>query len=471
MVARYPSLRYRERCKPGGGIKVVRAACLVALGVSIYSTTGVYALCEVALEEIASGFLSPTFVTHAGDGTGRLFVTEQRGTIRIVEPGGAVRPKPFLDLSPGGLDRVLHPGLTGENGLLGLVFHPDYGANGRFFVHYSVREGTRTGDGIVAEYRVSSDPNIADTTEKVILEVDQPSANHNGGMLAFNPIDDCSSCLYIALGDGGGYGDAYRNGQNKDTLLGTILRIDVDSADPYGIPPDNPFVGKEGADEIFCFGLRNPWRFSFDSLDGRLFIGDVGEYEREEIDLAELGDNLGWSRREGNRCFNASLGCGTADLTLPIAEYTHSDGNCSVIGGYVYRGTRYTSLQGEYLFGDYCSGRIWSIEKEPASETWSEPALRFDLGQLVSSFGEDEEGEILVVEFDAIDGKIHRIVGPTGLDLNLDGRLDGLDLFELSKQYAGQPASVGYRLADLSCDGTTGVEEVVGFVNASKRGD
>jgi glucose/arabinose dehydrogenase len=445
---------------------------LMSLALSLYSASS-SALSEITLEPVASGFRDPTFVTHAGDGSGRLFVTERSGKVRIVDPGGRVLSPPFLDLSSDRLNRVHHPGSTGENGLFAIAFHPDYEENGRFFVHYSIRDGTRTGNGIIAEYLVSEDPDVALTEEKILLEIAQPAPNHNGGTIAFNPVDPCTTCLYIGLGDGGGYADPFRNAQNKDRLLGKILRIDVDSGEPYGIPPDNPFVEKAGRDEIFCWGLRNPWRFSFDPLDGSLFVGDVGEFSREEIDIARAGDNLGWSRREGNTCFNGALGCQIDDLTLPIAEYGHSDGNCAVVGGYVYRGSRYPALAGQYFFADYCSGRIWTIERG-ADGAWSEPWLRYELegARLLSSFGTDEEGDLLVAQFGSNNGKIYRIVGPPlleSMDLNADGRIDEIDLFELARQYGGADPSEGFVPADLSGDGITDAMEVIEFVMDRKR--
>jgi len=346
---------------------------------------------QVELQVLANGFTRPVYLTHAGDGSGRLFVVEQAGVIRIVREG-KISATPFLDIR----DRVES---GGEKGLLSVAFHPKYKENGRFFVNY-----TRRKDGvlktIIAEYKVSpSNPDVADRAEKIILEIEQPFANHNGGLNKFGP----DGLLYIGMGDGGAAGDPFNFAQNLESLLGKFLRIDIEK-EPYAIPQDNPFVGRSDArGEIWAYGLRNPWRFSFDRCTGRLFAGDVGQNRIEEIDLIEKGKNYGWRIMEGSQCFEPSTGCNTQGLELPIAEYDHSLG-CSVTGGYVYRGTQFPTLIGHYLFGDFCSGRIWSLTEDPQGR-WTTRQL-IDSPFSISSFGEDEQGELYVIHYG---GAIYRV--------------------------------------------------------------
>ncbi len=345
---------------------------------------------QLGLQKFADGFTRPIYVAHAGDGSNRLFVVEQAGRILVMRDGKTLSI-PFLDIR----DRIES---GGEKGLLSVAFHPQYKENGRFFVNYTARkEGVLT--TVIAEYRVSlNNPDLADRAEKIILEVEQPFGNHNGGLNKFGP----DGFLYIGLGDGGAAGDPLNNGQNLETLLGKILRIDVDSREPYAIPSDNPFVGRANAQgEIWAYGLRNPWRFSFDRCTGRLFAGDVGQNRLEEIDLIEQGKNYGWRVMEGSQCYDPPTLCNTQGLELPIAEYDHSLG-CSVTGGYVYRGTQYPALIGHYLFGDYCSGRIWSLVN---TGRWTMRQL-IDSPFSISSFGEDERGELYVVHYG---GAIYRV--------------------------------------------------------------
>lgn len=336
------------------------------------------------LQSVLQGLAAPVLVAHAGDGSGRLFVVELGGTVRVLEPGTAATTL-FLDID----DRVLS---GGERGLLGLAFHPQFADNGRFFVHY-----TRAPDGasVVAEVADASTPDARKASERVMLTVPQPYANHNGGMIAFGP----DGYLYIALGDGGSSNDPENRAQNIDDLLGKILRIDVDGAQPYAIPADNPFAGgTPGRDEIFAYGLRNPYRFSFDRETGALLVGDVGQGQREEIDRVALGDNLGWRLYEGTRC--TGLGpCGTTGLTPPIAEYPHTGGRCSVTGGYAYRGSAGTLPAGAYVFGDYCSGEIFVLVNG-ALHVLADTTLN------ISSFGEDEHGELYVV---GLGGTVHAL--------------------------------------------------------------
>jgi len=355
------------------------------------------------LEEFTRGFERPLYLTHAGDGSGRLFVVEQAGRIRVVEADGRVHDQPFLDIR----DRVSS---GGERGLLSVAFHPDYRTNGFFYVDYT----DLNGDTVVARYRVSTDdPNRADPdSAQTILSIDQPAANHNGGLLLFGP----DGYLYIGLGDGGG-GNS-QNGQRMDTLLGKLLRIDVNQTSgdkPYAIPPDNPFINDPNVrPEIWASGLRNPWRFSFDRTTGDLYIGDVGSGTYEEISFqpanSKGGENYGWSLMEGTSCREGS-GCDVAGLILPLVEYNHSASdstrNCVVVGGYVYRGSRYPTLQGSYFFGDYCSGRIWAFAAANAAARKTAYRELLDTDLRIGSFGEDEAGELFVVDIGG--GGVYRI--------------------------------------------------------------
>jgi glucose/arabinose dehydrogenase len=345
---------------------------------------------NVRLTEIADGFTRPLYVTHAGDGSSRLFVLEQGGRIWILQDEQRL-DVPFLDLT-----NLVSPdansfGYT-ERGLLGLAFAPDYATSGVFYVNYT----DRAGDSIVARYRVSADANVADSTSaETLLMVDQPYANHNGGHLAFGP----DGYLYIGFGDGGSQGDPQGNGQRLDTLLGKLLRIDVSGETGYIIPADNPFVDTPGAlPEIWAYGMRNPWRFSFDRVTSDLYIGDVGGSAWEEINFQPAdsagGENYGWSLFEANQ---ARAAAGTDGLTMPIAEYSHSEG-VSVTGGYVYRGESIPDLQGIYLYGDFGFGTIWATWRD-ASGAWQSSVYIANSGQVISSFGEDEAGELYLVNY------------------------------------------------------------------------
>lgn len=342
---------------------------------------------------VASGFNLPVSIAHAGDGSNRLFIVEQGGLIRIIENGNVLEP-PFLDLS-GLVSRA------SEQGLLGLAFHPEYEDNGVFFVDYTDTQGNTQ----IVRYRVSDQPNRADPQSAVnVFSIQQPYANHNGGQIAFGP----DGYLYIALGDGGSANDPQNNAQDRSTPLGAILRIDVNPDGSYSVPDSNPFVGQEDADErIWAWGLRNPWRFSFDSMHGDLYIADVGQNQWEEIDFQAAnssgGLNYGWRCLEGTHANITQPPCDDPDYTSqfipPIAEYSHSLGQ-SVTGGYVYRGSRVPFLDGIYFYGDFASGRIWSIRlMDRQNFTWSEPKMELESGINISSFGEGEDGEIYVADY------------------------------------------------------------------------
>jgi len=356
----------------------------------------------LTFQPVVSGLAQPVFVGHAGDGTGRLFVLERAGRIRIVSAAGSLLATPFLDIT------LLVGDSGGEQGLLGLAFHPSYETNGRFFVAYT----DNSGSVVLARYNVSANPAVAEATSgQILLTIAKPAANHNGGMVAFGQ----DGYLYLSLGDGGGADDTANNAQNRTVLLGKILRLDVDGGLPYAIPPDNPFVADPDPAvrrEIWAYGLRNAWRFSFDRLLGDLLIGDVGQGAREEIDYEAAafggGGNYGWRVMEGSLCYNPASGCDTSGKILPVAEYSHTGGNCSVTGGYRYRGPSSSALQGVYLYGDYCSGRIWGSAPQ-GTGAWISAEI-VDTGYSISSFGEDETGEIYLTDFAS--GAVLRILGP-----------------------------------------------------------
>ncbi|HUD71973.1 MAG TPA: PQQ-dependent sugar dehydrogenase [Dongiaceae bacterium] len=370
------------------------AASLFALALAaLHAEAGGGLQAALTLEPVLSGLSSPVFVTHASDGSGRLFVLEQPGQIKVLQPGAAV-PTVFLDIRA-------KVAFGGERGLLGLAFHPDYETNRRFFVDY-----TRLPDGatVIAEYHASvADPNVADPAETVLLTIAQPFANHNGGMIAFGPDGD----LYIGMGDGGSANDPGARAQNIDELLGKILRLDVDhpasATQLYSSPADNPFAGAiAGRDEIYAWGFRNPWRFSFDRQTGALMVGDVGQSAREEVDVVVKGGNYGWRTFEGTLCTGLDPPpCNPAPFVMPIAEYDHSGGRCSITGGSVYRGSRGTFPAGAYLFGDYCSGDVYLIDG-------GQGALEVTTGRNISSFGEDQDGELYLVD---LGGAVLRFAG------------------------------------------------------------
>ena len=385
----------------------------VLLGAALLTSRPAFA--DVTLAEVAAGIASPTDIQNARDGSGRLFLVQQTGQIKVLK-SGAVLPTAFLDIS----SLVLS---GGERGLLGLAFHPDYRNNGLFYVNY-----TRQPDGatVVARYtRSAANPDVADgQSGQVLLTIAQPFSNHNGGALRFGP----DGYLYIGMGDGGSGNDPQNYAQNLTSLLGKMLRIDVNTTGantPYGIPPDNPFAGSPSVRaEIWAYGLRNPWRFSFDREGGHLYIGDVGQGAREEIDFVRAGTpggmNFGWRVMEGTLCTNLGGGppCGDASLVRPIFEYDHGQG-CSVTGGYLYRGRGVSELLpappvagqlfgGVYVYGDLCRGTIWRLSANAAGGVSN--AVLLASGLSITTFGEDEAGELHVA--DARAGKIYRFVSP-----------------------------------------------------------
>jgi glucose/arabinose dehydrogenase len=335
---------------------------------------------DVVAETVATGLAAPVHLA-ALPNDGRLFVVEQAGRIRVIE-GGQVLERPFLDIR----DRVRS---GGERGLLSVAFHPDFAANGRFFVDYTdTTDSTR-----IEEYAVTVDPNVADPTSgRTLLTIRQPYGNHNGGLIAFGPQGN----LWIGMGDGGSGGDPLGNGQNPATLLGAMLRIDVDGGEPYGIPSDNPFADKvDGAPEVWSYGLRNPWRYSFDG--SHVYIADVGQSGWEEVNIAptdEPGLNYGWSIMEGDHCYRAQS-CNETGLERPIYEYSH-DAGCSITGGYVYRGSALPDLRGHYFYGDYCQGWVRSFRYDSGGATDHRSYDLGDLGRIVS-FGSDAAGEVYVL--------------------------------------------------------------------------
>lgn len=384
------------------GRKLVRSTIVTASlsGPIFLFSAASWGAVTIKAEPVVTGLSSPVDITHAGDGSGRLFITLQGGRVVIFD-GVQILSPPFLDINS-----LVSSG--GERGLLGAAFHPNYVGNGFFYVSYT----DTAGDSVIARYSVSLDPNRADPTSGVILlTIPQPFSNHNGGQLHFGP----DGYLYIGIGDGGSGGDPQNNGQDLGTLLGKILRIDVDSGFPFTVPPDNPFVGVVGArEEIWSFGLRNPWRFSFDRLTGDMFIGDVGQNSWEEVDFQPAnstgGENYGWRLMEGNSCFNPAINCNNGTLTLPILAYDHSVG-CSVTGGYLYRGSKNPNLNGLYLYGDFCSGLIWGAQEDGLGG-WNTTVL-LDTNFSISTFGEDESGEIYFAHLSATDGTIYQVVQST----------------------------------------------------------
>jgi glucose/arabinose dehydrogenase len=354
---------------------------------------------QLVLQPVATGLNLPLGVVSAGDS--RLFIAQQRGRIMIYD-GTRVLTTPFLDVSS-------LVSCCDERGLLGLAFDPQYASNRFFFIYYTDRSGNIT----VARYSTSAtDPDRADANSAtIVLTITHTQfPNHNGGQLQFGP----DGYLYLGPGDGGGGGDPNNNAQNKGVLLGKLLRIDVSSL-PYRIPPSNPFVNTTGArGEIWAYGLRNPWRFTFDRTLGDLFIADVGQDLWEEVDVQPAtsigGENYGWRRMEGTHCFNPSTNCQDPSFVMPILEYSHAGGACSITGGYRYRGARYPGMQGIYFYGDYCSGTIWGATQQ-SNGTWTTRVL-LSTRLAISSFGEDANGELYVVD---LNGTVYRVTDSSPL--------------------------------------------------------
>lgn len=349
---------------------------------------------------VSSGFNRPIFVTNAGDGTNRLFVMEQGGQVWILRDD-IVQTPAFLDVSDL-LHADVHSGRYTERGLLGLAFHPNFAENGYFYINYNDLSGAT----VVARYAISAEnPDVADpASAHIIFTLAQPYPNHNGGHMAFG----LDGYLYISVGDGGSANDPQGNGQNRDTLLGTILRIDVNAEEGYSIPEDNPFVNADGADEIWAYGLRNVWRFSFDRATGDLYSADVGQNQWEEVNFQPAdspgGENYGWNVFEGLHTFSGAQA--PADMVLPIAEYDHSAG-CSITGGYVYRGQALADeMAGVYLFGDWCSGNVWAAYRDLNGGWRYSVFLR--TSRQISSFGEDEAGELYLVDYSGVILRLQR---------------------------------------------------------------
>lgn len=434
---------------------------------------------------VASGLSRPTTITHAPGDTSRLFITERIGRIRIVDlDAGQVLSTPFLDIT----SKVnVGTQFGDERGLLGLAFHPDYEENGHFFVNYI--GGSSTGFTVVERYTVTNDPNVADAdSDFTLLTFNQPFSNHNGGWMDFGP----DGFLYIASGDGGSGNDPQNNGQNPNNLLGAMLRIDVDNPEGglnYGIPDDNPFKGVSGArDEIWSYGLRNPWRNSFDRQTGDLLIADVGQNLWEEINFqrsdSEGGENWGWRCYEGFQPFNTT-GCPPAgQLDFPIYAYPISgQSECAITGGYVYRGCDIPDLQGTYIFADFCSADIWAMDPfdpnlpfdptqggtDPAESIRSQlsPSVEGISIGWISTFGEDARGELYVADFSV--GRIFRIINEDGPqpspDLNCDGVVDIDDLFILLSAW-GECADPDNCPADLDQNGTVDVDDLFILLSA-----
>lgn len=432
---------------------LLRVSLAVSIGLLGFGGSVRAAPVPMTTVRVASGLNHPVFATHAPGDTGRLFVVEQRGVVRIMDLAtNTVLPTPFLDIDA----LVVNTGSEDERGLLGMAFHPGYADNGYFFLNYTNNDS----DTIIARYTVAGDPatsNIADAGSAVqVMFIDQPFSTHKGGWIGFGPND---GDLYIATGDGGSFCDPGQRAQDiTDQLLGKILRIDV-IGPPYAIPANNPFVGLEGDDEIWAYGLRNPWRCSFDRDTGDLWIADVGQNAREEVNFQPAasagGENYGWDCREGTACANAvsvqctntinGCDCATVSAVDPIHEYPHPLGGHCIIGGYVYRGCDVVGLDGYYFFADNLTNRIYSFTYEGSvnnfSERTDELAPGGDLSiDRIPSFGEDARGEIYILD---IFGEIYKIVAATPLspsDITGDGNVNIDDAVALANALLGNTA-------------------------------
>jgi glucose/arabinose dehydrogenase len=406
-------------------------------------------------------FNDPVGIYTAGDESNRIFVIEQPGRIKVFENNSsATTTDMFLDIT----SIVEQDGGYTEEGLLGLAFHPDYSENGYFYVNYTDYGPRRN---VIARYSVSSDnPNQANyESALIIMEVNQPYSNHNGGQTSFGP----DGYLYIAFGDGGSSGDPLDNGQDLSTLLATIVRIDVDNPSNtlnYGIPSDNPFIAPLAArDEIYAYGLRNMWRFSWDPITGYLWGADVGQNSYEEIDIIESGLNYGWNTMEANHCFPPGTNCDSEGFEPPIWEYElYVDGVCSITGGFVYRGNTLLSLQGKYIYGDWCTGDIWSLLYDQNGEHLNEHLLVSGIN--ITTFGLDEQNELLLSGDEYIyklTSDDENIIG----DLNFDGQLNILDVMQLINFILGNSelTEEQYAVSDINLDGTINILDIVQLVN------
>lgn len=423
-------------------LTLVLACSGALLFASTAATAGNGGATDIATTRVADGLGFTVGITHAPGDPTRLFILEKPGVIKILNlETGTVNPTPFLNING---DVGGGTSFNDERGLLGLAFHPNYQENGYFYVNFTANNGATT----IRRYKVSKDPDIASVgSGSNILLFSQPFANHNGGWIGFGP----DGYLYIATGDGGSGGDPQDNGQTLDTLLGKMLRIDVDNTDQglnYGIPDDNPFVGEDGRDEIWAYGLRNPWRSSFDRETGDLYIGDVGQGSQEELNFQPAsstgGENYGWRCYEGNNAFNLT-GCPPAStMVFPFHAYPT---NCAVTGGYVYRGCDIPSLRGTYFFADFCSAQIWSLEPEYDGKEFDFSNFQTRTSQLspsiegfsiswISSFGEDANGELYIAaQGFGSTGSIFKVIPEPGsapvADLNCDGSINVLDMLQL----------------------------------------
>jgi len=396
-------------------------------------------------------FVDPVGIYNAGDSSNRIFVIEQQGRIKVFDnEEGVISSETFLDIR----SIVDQDGGYTEEGLLGLAFHPNYNENGYFYVNYTRHNPRRN---VIARYNVSDNPNQADSQSSfTILEVNQPYTNHNGGQTSFGP----DGYLYIIFGDGGSSGDPQGNAQNLSTLLGSLIRIDVDNPSGglnYGIPPDNPFIAPLSArDEIYAYGLRNMWRFSWDLETGFLWGADVGQNAYEEIDIIYSGLNYGWNTMEANHCYPIGSDCDSTDFEPPILEYElYVDGVCSITGGYVYRGDALWSLEGKYIYGDWCTGDIWSLEYVDDGNHINEHLLRSDIN--ITSFGVDQNDEL----FFCGNENIYKLQSNLG-DINEDGIINVLDVVMIINIILNNEYNVS---ADLNTDNNIDVLDVVLLVN------
>jgi glucose/arabinose dehydrogenase len=371
-----------------GAVRALVIAATIALVGSALVVTPA-AAGSFSVNQVLSGYSDPVFVTAPRGSSRRIFIVERRGQIKVAtrNSNGWVKEGTFLDI------RSIVKSSGGEQGLLGLAFHPDYASNGRFYVNYTRRPD---GDTVVAQFRRSSTTRANRASRRQVLRINQPYANHNGGMITFGP----GGYLYIATGDGGGSGDPQNNARNTSRLLGKILRISPRSGGGYSIPRSNPFVGRAGSDLVWSYGLRNPWRFSFDRANGDLWIGDVGQGRYEEVNVHSSGRgvNFGWNRCEGFRRYPSGGACTTG--RRPLKVYSHAAGHCSITGGYAYRGPGDSAWHGRYVYGDYCSGYIWVINKSGSVRA------RRNTSHLITSFGEDGAGRLYMT---AKSGRIFRI--------------------------------------------------------------